>query len=95
MLPNAPYLLVGFTVAPGTPNGQTILDEVEQKMPLPPRGVPIALPIPDVYLIECPRNDPDTPFQDLADYFEREQARTGGALIWALQLCRTNEVAGL
>jgi len=95
MLPTAPYLLVGFTVAPGTPNGQQILDDVEHNMPLPQRGIPIALPIPDVYLIECPRNDPDTPFQDIADYLSREQTRTGGALIWAMQLCRSNEIAGL
>lgn len=95
MLPTTPYLLVGFTVAPGTPNGQQILDDVEHNLPLPPRAVPIGLPIPDVYLIECPRDDPDTPFQDIADYLSREQIRTGGALIWLVQVCRSNEIAGL
>jgi len=94
MLPTAPYLLLGFTVTPGTQDGSAILDEVERNIPLPSRSVPIALSIPDVYLIECPRNDPDTPFQDIADYMSREQTRTGGALIWALQLCRSNEIAG-
>jgi hypothetical protein len=37
-----------FTVAPDTPNGQQILDDVERNMPLPPHEITIALPVPDV-----------------------------------------------
>jgi hypothetical protein len=95
MLPNAPYLLVGFTTAPGTPNGQQICDEIERDMPLPKNKVPIALPIADTFLIPCPKNDPDTPFQDISDFFQQRDAQLNGSLLWFVQCCRSNEISGL
>ena len=95
MLPSAPYLIVGFAVAPGTPNAQTIIDEIERDMPLPAGKVPVALPIADTYMIACPKNDPDTPFQDIADYFALQDSKLSGELFWFVQCCRSNEIAGL
>lgn len=91
----APYLLVGFTVAPGTPNGQQICADIERDMPLPKDKHPIALPIPDVFLIPCPKNDADTPFQDISDFFKKRDTEVQGNLLWFVQACRSNEIEGL
>lgn len=95
MLPTAPYLIVAFAVAPGTPNGRAIINQIERGMPLPAGKIPVALPVADTYMISCPKNDPDTPFQDIAVYLQQQDQNFGGVLLWFLQVCRSNEIAGL
>lgn len=95
MLPPAPYLIVGFTVAPGTPGAEAIIAQIERDLPLPAGKFPVALPIPDTYLIQCPKNDPDTPFQDIASFLQLQDQNLGGGLLWLVQCCRSNEIAGL
>ena len=94
MLPARPYLLIGLALPPGTPGGTAIHDDVVTNMPLP-MGVPMTeLSTPDVFLLRCHRDDPDSGFQDVATYMQGKNAAHGGILLWFVQLCRTNEIAG-
>lgn len=88
----APYLIVGFSVADGTPLATAIIAELEAEIPVfsPP---PFSLGVPDVYALMVTTANMNKKLTDVAKFFIAKNQVHGGVIRWFAQLCESAKIA--
>ena len=91
MSPKAPYLLLMLSITPGHPGGAAIIADVLAGLPKQLKAQPRAAP--DVFTIGVKASEDRARFFDVGLYLSLKDQQHGGALHWALQLCRVDDFA--
>lgn len=88
----APYLIVAFAVAPGTPNADALLQQVEDTIPWSPPPLPLG--VENVYAMEVTTANMFKRWDELTNFLDQTDQQNGGVLRWFVQLCQTPDISG-
>ena len=89
----APYLLLGFGFAAGTPNAAAVIRDIELHFPAV-GGPPTALGKQNVFLIGLRSETAGTDFETVCDYLAHIYYAYGSAFSWFVQLCERATFSG-
>jgi hypothetical protein len=82
---SAPYIIVGYTLAPGVPDANLIIHDLDTEMPL--ASTRFALGVGNMCALKVTTANMHARFDDLAAFFVGMNEAHGGAITWFAQLC--------
>ena len=82
---SAPYIIVGYNLAPGVENADVIIRDLDTEMPL--ASTRFALGIGTVCALKVTRANMHARLDDVASFFISMNQAHSGAITWFAQLC--------